>query len=123
MPAVSDAELIALAEAIFPEVGEGLLYVGCDTRADIECPITDHLRLRLASPGVILCRCQNSSNRRDIEALAGRSQDGGGVVRVTMFLDTSYDLVVVRDGGEWLVDDEYCAGQPATSIYQDSRPC
>ncbi len=123
MPVVSDAELIALAEAIFPKVGDSI-YAACDTRTDLDCPITTRLRLRVASPDVRLCRCQNASNTREIEALDERSDDGGGIVRVTMYQgNTIYDLVVVREGGDWRVDDEYCAGQPETSIYEVAGPC
>jgi hypothetical protein len=113
-----------LAEGVFPAVAP-LTYASCDDRVDRECPITPRLESRLADPSVRLCRCQNTSTTREIEALRGRRSDGGGFVRVTLFNGgLSHDLVVVRGpDGEWLVDDEYCADRPDTSIYEYTGSC
>jgi hypothetical protein len=121
---VTDDELISLAEIVFPAVGP-LTFVSCDNLVDRECPFTERLQARVADPNVDMCRCQNSSTTREIEPLQGRRSDGGGIVRVSVFNGgLVHDLVVVRspDGG-WLVDDEYCAGRPDTSIYEYAGPC
>jgi hypothetical protein len=121
---ISEAELIGVAQAIFPEVTGGF-FVGCDTLANAECPVTDRLRQRLDSDSFVrLCRCQNASDTREIEPLVERLDDGGGIVRVTLYeANTSYDLVVIAGAAGWLLDDQYCAGRPETSIYADASPC
>ena len=42
------------------------------------------------------------------------------------FIKTTDTFVVRHQAGSWLVDDEYCAGRPATSVYNGvagQRPC
>jgi hypothetical protein len=120
---ITDGELVAIAEALFPAVGN-VAFAACDNYVDGACPITPRLEARVADPNVPLCRCQNGSGSREIEALPERFEDGGGIVRVTMWEGTtSFDVVVVKAGGEWLVDDHYCAGKPETSIYEYAGPC
>lgn len=121
---IDDEELIAIAEAIFPEVTEGV-FVGCDTLANAECPLTARLRQRVDSDSFVnLCRCQNASGTREIEPLSERLEDGGGIVRVVLYEgNTSYDLVVVADDSGWLLDDQYCSGRPETSIYAGMTLC
>jgi hypothetical protein len=115
VPEITDDELIAIAEAVFP--GD-TFFGGCDNGPDGQCPVTERLQARIADPNVLLCRCQNGSSTRVIEPLPVRLDDGGGIVRVTMWEgSTSFDLVVVPTDGGWLVDDEYCAGRPDTSIH------
>ena len=119
--AITDEELIAIAEAVYP--GEAV-YASCDVTVDGVCPVTSRLKARLADADVLLCRCQNGSATREIDVLPDRLEDGGGVVRVTMWEGNwGFDLVVVPVDGVWLVDDQRCAGRPETSIYDYAGPC
>jgi hypothetical protein len=120
---ITDEELSAIGETIFPAVGD-VGFAACDNLQDAECPLTDRLRLRVSDPNVRLCRCQNISSTREVEPLSERREDGGGIVRVTLYEGTtSHDLVVVASGGEWLVDDDFCTGRPETSIHEYEGPC
>jgi hypothetical protein len=119
---VTDAELIVLAEAIYP--GD-TAFASCDIGGNTaNCPVTERLADTLKDPNTLLCRCQNGSTTREIAVIPERLPDGGGIVRVSMWEGrVRFDLVVVHEGDEWLVDDQYCSGRPETSIHEYAGLC
>lgn len=97
------------------------------------CPLTPRLRARLATnptsgPGGgadPMCRCQNVTSRSVYVVL----QNNGATARVEarLFFGASavnLTFALIDAGGRWLVDDTYCFGRPATSIYHSPvGPC
>lgn len=93
------------------------------------CPMTSRLRRLLNHPpyragGLPFSRSQSaprtvrvwqrSSNGRTVYVNA--QWDFGAQSFITTF-------VVEHRGSAWLIDDEYCAGHPSTSIYRGHQPC
>lgn len=87
------------------------------------CPETPRLRARLERPrgpdtGLAFCRCQSAP--RSIRLKVVRKQGRTAWVNAwwdlgsASFVDT---FVVKQTARGWLVDDEYCAGRPRTTIY------
>jgi hypothetical protein len=85
------------------------------------CRITARLRYRLQHPDRVpgtvnpLCRCQNF-----IPAIRWAQVDNNGFVAHvnTLWPPTlAITFVVARQDDGWVVDDNYCAGRPATSLY------
>jgi hypothetical protein len=133
--AVTLAELTAVAAAMFPADPSGG-YTSCENvpgRAGPptydSCPVTSRLKSRLlqiqsltpeflASP---ICRCQSTSDKRDILA----TSDGlAGTALVMLFGGTvKLELAIVQEGGQLLVDDMRCAGDAASSIYNTPVAC
>jgi hypothetical protein len=126
---LSAAELEKVAHQVF--VGERY-PVDCNFQNRSTCPVTDRLDARLAElaappahgPGQVslFCRCQNSAESMRITT---ESTSTGGVAHVVLIyspsLHISIDLVVVRDGGQAVVDDTRCTGRGAgTSLYARS---
>jgi uncharacterized protein YvpB len=76
------------------------------------CPVTFRLASDLQRAGVTLCRCQNTSDTREITADV---MPTGGVVHVALFRATlRLDLGVGRSDGRWLVDEEHVVALPPT---------
>ena len=126
-PANTTAEVLAVAERIFPGPHPG----GCDWRDRSACPVTDRLAARLdqlvqppkVGPGPIapFCRCQN------VPALSAEFDPEvtptGGVAHMTLGA-LKLDLIMVRERGKLLVDDTQCTGRgSSTSIYADLVLC
>ena len=120
----SVAELEQIAMQVFPETAPGSsIYAACGPSTQFEpCPLTERLKDRLNEVKISLCRCQNASDTR---VIAVRPEPGGGFAEVTMFRGSYVlRLIVVEEDGTFLVDDETCGGDPATSIYTDPvGPC
>ena len=95
------------------------------------CPITSRLRYRLAhyqrdENGNIVSRAQNAP--RAIRYAQGASNSFVARVDTRWVYGASeaytITFVVVRQDDGWRVDDAYCAGRPATSIYNPPvGPC
>jgi hypothetical protein len=113
-PAITTAEVQAVAERVFP----GPHPAGCNWRDRSTCPITGRLAARLerlsqppkVGPGpiVLLCRCQNvpaPTAQFDPEVTPA-----GGVAHVTLGA-LKLDLIMLEDNGELLVDDTQCTGR------------
>ncbi|MBV9278944.1 MAG: hypothetical protein JOZ41_02585 [Chloroflexi bacterium] len=92
------------------------------------CPITPRLRARVQHArenGNILCRCQNPPTSVGISL----ADNNGRVAHVNSrwsYAANSFVMVwvVLHQAGGWLVDDSYCAGRPATTIYKKpAGPC
>ena len=126
-PAITTAEVLAVAERIFP----GPHPAGCDWRDRLTCPITDRLAARMeqlaqppkVGPGPIalFCRCQN------VPAISAQFDPQvtptGGVAHVTLSA-LKLDLIMVQEKGKLLVDDTQCTGRgSSTSIYADLVLC
>lgn len=98
------------------------------------CPVTNRLQRRLKAPrhmgdGIPLCRCQNPPRTVRLERV---TLSNGRMAHVTVWWDfgpgsyRSTFVVIQQSGGGWLVDDEYCAGRPYTSVYNGiagATPC
>jgi hypothetical protein len=110
----------SVADDTFPKIGQA--YSVCGLSGDTsKCPFTERLKTRLLQARANLCRCQNPSSDRIIGADATLV---GWTAHVRMFGHWTVDLLLVRDNGELLVDDEVCAGAaPSTSIYSSLAPC
>jgi hypothetical protein len=119
-PAPTEAQVIAAAEAVFP--GSPGSYGACTELMDAPCPLTRRLWDRLSELRAKICRCQNGSATREIEA---EVRPGGAIAHVTMYEGrATYDLIMVLDEeGNLLVDDQTCNGDPRTSIYNDFVLC
>ncbi len=90
------------------------------------CPVTTRLQQRLrqnptsgsgggADP---VCRCQNVPSRLDFRVIQKTNErDLIDVIWPWQPNKAVITFAVVNRGGEWLVDDMYCAGYPGTSIY------
>ena len=99
----------------------------------IECPETARLRhwlrvrrLPMQESSLPFCRCQSGPRTTRIRQVANT----GRVARVNVWWDRGVasftdTFVVVRGPAGWAVDDEYCLGRPATSVYTKagSAPC
>jgi hypothetical protein len=128
-PAATEEELVQVVEHVYPYVDQYDDYGSCDLSSLDPCPITGRLRARLDAVqgtvnGLLICRCQNTSNTRDIEATR---EGSGGTALVKLFAGTIWlELTIVRgDDGQLLVDDVECAGEADTSLYLDTGlgPC
>lgn len=101
---------------------------------NLTCPETPRLRhwlqvrrLPRAYSGPPFCRCQNPPRSIRLR----QTGNNGRIAHVNAvwnygpnsFTDT---FVVLHRAGGWLVDDEYCAGRPGTSVYKGiagQTPC
>lgn len=114
-PIPHEAQVIAVVDEIFPEAHPGVYGYCSVSRADADCPMTERLTQRLLDEKMPICRCQNASSTRQIEV---ETYEGGAVAHVSMYEGrVTYDLVMVLNDDELLVDDQTCNGDAATSIY------
>ena len=126
-PAPSDSvatqQIAALAEQVFPKVGEQGAYAVCGADGNVSaCPYTDRLKARLTELRQTLLRAQNLSTTREITA--EMMSPVVGIAHVTLFQGrTKLDLWIVQRDGRLLVDDEICAGRKDTSIYATFVAC
>lgn len=88
------------------------------------CPITPRLLDRLQHPtpaenGNIVSRSQNPPRGIDYKEIDNNGQTAHVNTRWFYGTDTAYNItfVAVKTAVGWQVDDSYCAGMPATSIY------
>jgi hypothetical protein len=112
---VSVEALIAVGEALYPPDEGFEVYHPCDV-SDDACPLSDRLREHLTETNKNLCRCQNASGTRYLEA---EVTPGGGIVHAALYGGyVEVDFVVVDEGGRLVVDDTVCRGEgEETSIY------
>ena len=92
------------------------------------CPMTSRLRRLLNHPpyragGLPFSRSQ--SGPRTVRVWQHSSN--GGTAYVNAWWDFgpqsfTTTFVLRHQGGAWLIDDEYCAGRPSTSIYRGHQP-
>src|SRR5205814_5326818 len=126
-PAPSDSvatqQIAALAEQVFPKVGEQGAYAVCGADGNVSaCPFTDRLKARLTELRQTLLRAQNLSTTREITA--EMMSPVVGIAHVTLFQGrTKLDLWIVQRDERLLVDDEMCAGRKDTSIYAPFVTC
>jgi hypothetical protein len=126
-PSSSDSvrtqQIAALAEQVFPKMGQQEAYGVCGSDGNVSaCPYTDRLKARLTELRMTLLRAQNLSTTREITAEIMSPEVG--IAHVTLFQGrTKFDLWIVQRGGELLVDDEICAGRKDTSIYAKFVAC
>ncbi len=118
-------DLVAVARVTFPYVAQYKYYAVCGLTGDTsQCPYTERLKSRLAAAKVTLCPCQNPASSLDVTATPTQT---GGIAHVVLGYGAApikLDLVIVRSGGQLLVDDELCTGAAgSTSIYVRSGPC
>lgn len=111
---------------------QGPVRAGCSSiqRTYRDCPVTDRMLQRLE---------QGSQAAFGEPVSRGSGQDLNSGVRVTEIDNTgdvalvnagmesglptvTLTFVVRNQGGQWLVDDSYCAGQPETTIYSGPVP-
>jgi hypothetical protein len=121
-PVPQEAQVISVAQEIFPEVHPGV-FGACPLHVmDAGCPMTMRLQDRLLEAKISICRCQNGSSTREIEVDA---YPGGAVAHVIMYEGrVTYNLIMVMDDGALLVGDVTCGGDARTSIYNDPvGPC
>lgn len=91
------------------------------------CPVTSRLERRLrqnptsghptggADP---ICRCQNLPSYLNFHVIKkSNTVDLINVIWPWQPSKATITFTVVNKGGQWLVDDMYCAGYPGTSIY------
>ncbi len=125
LPAPSVAELNALVEQVFPAIPSGAAYGYCgpNQASRDACPYSARLKARLnALTSANFCRCQNGSSTREFTV---QPSSTGGRATVTQFGGSQVlELIIIREAGRLVVDDQLCAGRPATSIYNDPvGPC
>jgi hypothetical protein len=122
--------LQAVRIVVRPYVAPGYNFANCTKLSPrlypkLICPETTRLRhwiqvrrLPVGSSGLPFCRCQSAAR-----AVQLRSLDNNGR---TAHINASWNLgpgsftdtfVIVHGNSGWLVDDEYCAGRPRTSVY------
>ena len=114
-----------MAKVTFPYVAQYKYYAVCGLTGDTApCPFTERLKARLAAANITLCPCQNPAPSLDVTATPTQT---GGIAHVMLGYGAApvkLDLVIVRSGGQYLVDDELCTGAGAsTSIYHGNGPC
>jgi len=117
--------LVAVAKVTFPYLAQYKYYAACGLTGDTsQCPFTERLKARLAAAKITLCACQNPASSLDVTASPTQM---GGIAHVVLGYGAApikLDLVIVRSGGQFLVDDELCTGAGAsTSIYLRNGPC
>ena len=118
-------ELVAVAKVTFPYVAQYKYYAVCGLTGDTApCPCTERLKARLAAANITLCPCQNPASSLDVTPTPTQT---GGIAHVVLGYGAApikLDLVIVRSGGQLLVDDELCTGGAgSTSIYERSGAC
>jgi hypothetical protein len=120
---VTAQQITALAEQVFPKVGQQGAYAVCGADGNVSaCPYTDRLKARLTELRETLLRAQNLSTTREITAET--LSPVVGIAHVKLFQGrTSLDLWLVRQGQALLVDDEICAGRKDTSVYATFVTC
>ena len=120
----SASDLIAVAKLIYPYVAQYGYYSVCGVNGDLsQCPVTDRLKAFLTQKQTTLCSCQNPAPSMDATATP---TGPGGVAHVVLGYQTPmrFDLVIVRDAGRLLVDDQLCTGAGASSsIYARTGGC
>lgn len=109
---------------------------------NLTCPETPRLlhylafrRLPMNDSGLPFCRCQSGPYSVRLSTVR---YNNGRVASVDVRWDfgptrsspspkkATDTFVVLHEAGIWLVDDEYCAGRPATSVYKGiagQSPC
>lgn len=117
---ITAPEASALADQVFPLIRPYGYFGVCGSDGQTAaCPYTERLKARLAATQTTLCRCQNPSSTREIKA-----GSGPGAVDVLMYGGSvSYRLLLVRQDGKLLVDDELCGDRPQSSIYLALSAC
>lgn len=118
---ITAQEITAVAEQTFPKVDQ--YYVPCGLDGNLtSCPYTDRLKARLTELRETLGRAQNPSATRTVQPKV--TGPDSGVAHVVMFQGRqAMDLIVVKQAGRVLVDDETCTGRPGTSIYAPLVAC
>jgi hypothetical protein len=130
--------LQAVRMVVRPYVTPGYNFANCTRLSprlypNLMCPETARLRhwlrvrhLPMGSSGLPFCRCQSPARTVQLRLL----DNNGRVAHVNTYwnLDRSSftdTFVVVYGSNGWLVDDEYCAGRPGTSVYTSAGavPC
>jgi hypothetical protein len=130
--------LQAVRMVVRPYVTPGYNFANCTRLSprlypNLICPETARLRhwlrvrrLPMGSSGLPFCRCQSAPRTVQVWLLDNNSR----VAHVNTYwnLDRSSftdTFVVVHGSNGWLVDDEYCAGRPGTSVYTSAGavPC
>ncbi|TMD09674.1 MAG: hypothetical protein E6J01_01215 [Chloroflexi bacterium] len=124
-PPVVAQDLVAVAKVTFPYIAQYNYYAVCGLTGDpSQCPYTERLKAHMAAAKLTLCRCQNPASSLDVTATPTQT---GGIAHVVLGYGSApikLDLVIVRSGGQFLVDDELCTGGAgSTSIYVRSGPC
>ena len=120
---VTAQQIAAVAEQVFPKVGQQSAYAVCGADGNVSaCPYTDRLKARLTELRQTLLRAQNLSTTREITA--EMMSPVVGIAHVTLFQGrTKFDLWIVQRDERLLVDDEICAGRKDTSIYATFVTC
>jgi hypothetical protein len=99
-----------------------------DTGMVYTCPLTLRLLRYLALPSaaaVSFCHCQNpptSTRSRQIDENGRMAHVNVGWYYGGQAPPYTTTFALVRGGSGWLVDDQYCAGKPGTSIYRTAVP-
>jgi hypothetical protein len=121
----SAADLVAVANVIFPYFPQYSYYAVCGANGDLSaCPVTDRLKTRLTQAYLTLCRCQNPVPSLDVTAAPTQTGGVAHVILGNQVQPVKMDLVIVQIAGKLLVDDEICTGGGAsTSIYVTDAPC
>ena len=115
-PAATTEELVAVGEKVFPLNPATNYNVECTNFKEggakpspaapndySTCPVTQRFRARLEQSQELFAPGQNPPADR---VVAGFPQPGGGVAQVKIWQGhVEVDLVVVRENGQWLVDD------------------
>jgi hypothetical protein len=122
--------LQAVRIVVRPYIASGYNFANCTRLSprlypNLICPETARLRhwlrvrrLPVGSSDLPFCRCQSAARAVQLRQV----DNNGRVAHVNAawnlgpgsFTDT---FVVVHSSSGWLVDDEYCAGRPRTSVY------
>ena len=120
----------AVRIVVRPYVVPGYNFANCTKFSprlypNLICPETARLRhwlqvrrLPMGFSGLAFCRCQSAARAVQLRLL----NNSGRIAHVNAwwnldrnsFTDT---FAVVHGSSGWLVDDEYCAGRPGTSVY------
>lgn len=118
---ITSGDIMAVAEQTFLKSDQ--YYVPCGLDGNLtNCPYTDRLKARLTDTRETLGRAQNPSDTRTIQPKV--TGPDSGVAHVLMFDGRqAMDLIVVKQAGRVLVDDETCTGRPGTSIYATLVAC
>ncbi|GAC1522971.1 MAG: hypothetical protein NVS2B16_31050 [Chloroflexota bacterium] len=126
--------LRAVRVVVHPYFVAGYNFSNCTRRSprlypSLTCPETARLRRRLESrrpiEGLPFCRCESGPKTVRVWQIS----NDGRVALVNAYWNLGpgsfTGTFVVRWNNGWLVDDEYCAGRPATTIYgsRGAVPC
>lgn len=132
-PVVASTPVRAVQTLLMPFYAPAAQHNSCQALIghDATCPVSARLLYRLQNPltyrenGNLICRCQNPPR-----AVHFKQIDGNGyIAHISTQWDygtSSYSIIFVaaHQNGGWAVDDSYCSGHPATSLYQPpTGPC